>query len=78
MDHIIGLFQLPLLRKHFSRSAFWIVASTLAWAVSIIITAPAQRSELALLLTFIIGALLYGSITGATLMWVLQKREAES
>ena len=72
---IIGIIQLPLLRKHYSGSVYWLIASALAWGISILITAIDQKSELALLITFIIGALLYGAITGATLLWILQPKE---
>jgi len=72
---LIGLIQLPLLRKHFFRSAFWIIASTLAWGVSILITAFRVTNDILLLITFILGILLYGAISGATLMWILKPKE---
>ena len=75
---IIGIIQLPLLRKHFSGSIFWIITSTIAWGVSILITAIDTGSEKGLLLLFILGALLYGAITGATLMWILRPKELNS
>jgi len=75
---LIGLIQLPLLRKHYSGNVYWVIASTLAWGISILITAINQKSELALLITFIFGAILYGAITGATLMWILQPKEIKS
>lgn len=73
---LIGLIQLPFLRKYFSGGAFWIIASTLAWGVSILITAIKVSNDIFLLVAFILGLLLYGAITGATFMWILQKREA--
>lgn len=72
---LTGLIQLPLLRKHYSRLVFWIVASTLAWGVSILITAINPENDIVLIVTFILGTLLYGAITGATLMWVLKPKE---
>ena len=72
---LIGMIQLPLLRKHYSGSVYWVIASTLAWGISILITVIDQESELALLITFIIGAFLYGAITGATLMWIMRPKE---
>ena len=71
---VIGLFQLLILRKHFTRSSFWILASALAWGVSILITAIKVTDDIFLLITFIIGILLYGLITGASLMWILKPR----
>jgi len=72
---IIGIIQMPLLKKQYAGSVYWVIASTLAWGISILITAIDQDSELALLITFIIGAILYGAITGATLMWILKPKE---
>lgn len=75
---LIGLIQIPLLRKHFKRVAYWVGASTVAWGLSVMITAIGQQSEVALLLTFILGALFYGAITGATLTWILKPKKMES
>ena len=72
---IIGIIQMPLLKKQYAGRVYWVIASTLAWGTSILITAIDQDSELALLITFIIGAILYGAITGATLMWILKPKE---
>ena len=72
---VIGLIQSPILRKHFSMSAIWIVASTIAWGVSILITAIKVSNDIFLLITFIVGILLYGLITGATLMWILKPKK---
>ncbi len=68
---MIGLLQWKILRRYFHRSFFWVLASTLGWGTSIIIT---QISIWA----FFLGALLYGAMTGATLMWIMQKKEEES
>jgi hypothetical protein len=65
---IIGLSQWTILRRFFSRSIYWVLASTLGWGICVFVT---QISIWA----FFIGALLYGVITSATLMWVLRKRE---
>jgi hypothetical protein len=72
---LIGLIQLPILKKHYSGVFYWVFASTLAWGVSVLTTAIGQESEILLLITFILGALLYGAITGATLIWILKPRE---
>ena len=69
----IGLIQLLVLRKYFPRSLFWIVASTVAWGVSILLTAIKDQ-EIFLLVTFIIGILLYGLITGVSLRWIMKPR----
>lgn len=72
---VVGIFQFPLLRKHYHGCVYWVMASTLAWGIGVLITAINQNSELALLITFITGTILYGVITGATLLWILQPRE---
>jgi hypothetical protein len=74
---LIGLIQIPLLSKHFCRVASWIVASTLAWGVSVLITILGQQSEIGLIATFLLGTLFYGSITGATLVWIFKPKKID-
>lgn len=72
---LTGLIQLPLLRKHYNGLGFWIIASTLGWGMSILLTAINPGNDIVLIVTFILGTFLYGSITGATLMWILKPKE---
>ncbi len=65
----VGMMQWQILRRHFSGSVFWVLASTLGWGICVLVT-------LISIWAFLLGALLYGAITGAALMWVLQAREA--
>lgn len=65
---IIGLFQWSILRHNFKKSAYWVIASMLGWGICILATILSD-------LAFFLGALLYGAITGATLLWVLQPKE---
>ena len=74
----IGLIQLPLLKKHYFGSVYWVIGSTLAWGMSVLITAISQESDVGILITFILGAILYGAITGYTLMWILKPKEIEA
>jgi len=74
---IIGLFQFSIIRRHFFKGAFWILASTLAWGVSIILTAINVTNDIFLLITFVIGILVYGLMTGGVLMWILKPRKSE-
>jgi hypothetical protein len=67
---LIGLLQWTILRKYFYKSGFWIFASILGWGICIIVT---QISVWA----FFIGALLYGAITGATLLWIMQTKKVQ-
>lgn len=57
----VGLLQWNLLRRYFNRSILWVVASSVGWGICILVT---QIS----IWMFFPGALLYGAITGATLM----------
>lgn len=73
---LTGFLQWPLLRRHFLRSILWVPASAFGWGICIIITYFAgmvMKGGLSIL-TFIFGALLYGLITGGTLMWVFRER----
>ena len=72
---MIGLLQWTILRKYFFRSGFWVLASTSGWGVCILMTyfVGLVNREVSIF-AFIPGALLYGAITGATFMWILQKR----
>jgi len=65
---VTGLLQWMILRKYTSKSVYWIFASTLGWGICVLVT-------LISLWAFFIGALLYGAITGATLMWMMQRKE---
>lgn len=59
----VGLLQWNLLRRYFNRSILWVAASTVGWGICILITHIS-------IWMFFPGALLYGTITGATLMWL--------
>lgn len=76
---LTGFLQWIILRRYFSRSIYWIPASAIGWGICVLITYFAGMVlKLGLSsFTFILGALLYGLITGGTLMWILKKRVAE-
>ena len=64
---VIGVMQWSILRKHFQGSKRWIWANCLGWAMNptaIVILEPSALR--------IIGiALMYGVVTGAVLVWLL-------
>ncbi len=68
---LIGVLQWIILRRYFYKSGFWIIASLLGWGICIIIT-------LISVWAFFLGTLLYGFITGATLLWIMQIKEIHS
>ena len=79
---IIGLLQWTILRRHFNKSLYWVIASALGWGICISInilwTVPFIRNSiLATFLVFALGALLYGAITGVTLMWIMKPKGIE-
>jgi len=70
---IIGLLQWTILRRYFSKSIYWVVASTMGWGICILLSYFAGfivKSGFSIL-AFIPGALLYGAITGAALTWIM-------
>lgn len=71
---VIGLIQSIVLWKQLAKRLFWIIASTLAWGLSILVTAINVTSDIFLLINFIIGILLYGVITGVVLVKILKPR----
>lgn len=77
---LIGLLQWRILRRFFFRSGYWIIASTLGWGICILINilwfVPFIHNLVwAVILVFALGSLLYGAITGSTLMWIMQRKE---
>lgn len=62
---VAGIIQWPILNRYFSRSFFWVLASTSGWGICFMITMLSVWA-------FIPGALLYGAITGGTLMWLMR------
>lgn len=77
---LTGFFQWPLLRKHFDRSGYWIVASSFGWGFCILINilsvnAFIKNSLISIIIVFASGALLYGTLTGATLIWIMKLKD---
>lgn len=72
---MIGLLQWTILRRHFYRSGYWVLASVLGWGICILMTffVGLVNRDVSIF-AFIPGALFYGAITGAAFMWILQKK----
>jgi hypothetical protein len=71
---LIGILQWIILKKHFTGSVYWIIASTLGWGICILVIFLFGLLNTQFVVhTFLLGTLLYGMITGATLMWIMQK-----
>ena len=75
---LIGLLQILLLKKAFVKTGYWALASSLAWSFSVLITALGHQYDFILLITFVLGTLIYGSLTGATLIWILKHKSMSS
>jgi hypothetical protein len=77
---LTGFLQLRILRRFFFRSGYWVIASTLGWGICILINilwfVPfIQNSVLAVIMVFSLGSLLYGAITGSTLVWIMPRKQ---
>ena len=75
---IVGFIQLPLLRRHYANSGYWILASILPGLLIISLIAIIHGQDLDWLLPGIIGFIIYFICTGATLMWILKPKEIKS
>ena len=74
---VTGILQVSILKKHFAKSGYWIIASTLGWGICILTNllwfVPVVRSSIFfVILVFAMGAMFYGIITGFTLTRVLK------
>ena len=75
---VTGILQWSILRNYFSGSIFWVLTSTLGWGICILTTYfLGLLNREGALYGFIVGALLYGIITGTVLIWILKKKEKD-
>jgi hypothetical protein len=74
---LIGLLQWRILRRFFHKSWYWVISSTLGWGfcIFIIYIAALVIKKNSVIFVFLLGTLLYGAITGFTLMWLLQRKD---
>jgi hypothetical protein len=68
---LIGLLQWTIIRRFFRRAICWVIASVLSWGICIVVV------HFAGIYAFFAGALLYGLITGVTLLWVMKARNPD-
>lgn len=74
---LTGLLQWAILKKSFSGSFYWIIASTAGWWLCIFSAyLLGLVSRGGSILGFIPGTFLYGAITGAILLWVMKPKNA--
>lgn len=64
---ITGLIQFRLLKPFYHKRFYWIIASTIGWAFLILSTYIS-------LYAFILGAILYGAITGFVIYWLMESK----
>jgi hypothetical protein len=64
---ISGILQLRLLRPYYKKRFYWIVSSSLGWGLLILATYLG-------LLAFLLGAILYGAITGFVFYRILESK----
>jgi|WetSurSiteA1Bulk_404760.scaffolds.fasta_scaffold53322_1 hypothetical protein len=77
---LTGFLQWRILKRFFFRSGCWVIASTLGWGICILINILwfipfIHNSVLAVVMVFSLGSLLYGVITGTTLIWIMRRKE---
>ena len=74
----IGFVQLPLLRRQYANSGYWILASILPGVIIISFIAIIQGQDLDWIIPAVIGFFMYFICTGATLMWILKPKGIKS
>ena len=72
---LIGSIQSILLAKHFTNTYSWILASSVPWAI-ILVVSFFGSDPIAALVSLILGLILYSALTGAALMWVVNPKES--
>ena len=65
----LGIAQWLVLRRHVSRPGWWVLASTVGFAVSFAV---------GLAVDVAVGFALYGAITGGVLVWLLRQPSREA
>jgi hypothetical protein len=68
---ISGILQFRLLRPYYKKRIYWIVSSVLGWSILILSTYPGVFS-------FILGAVLYGVITGLAFYRIMVRKNEQS
>lgn len=62
---VVGLIQLPIVRRLQFRSFYlWPLINAIAWGQTSLVTALHSRDDIGLLITFLLGCVFYGLITG--------------
>jgi len=64
---ISGILQFRLFKPFYKKRFYWIVSSTLGWGLLILSTYLG-------LFAFLLGALLYGAVTGLVFYWILESK----
>lgn len=73
---IIGTIQFFMLRAYFKHSIIWVLSNTLALGMGMLVAGSVYDNPL-MILTYITGMIIYGSINGATFVWLLQSKEPD-
>ena len=69
--------QWLILRRQISRAGWWVLASTAAWGVGMAVCTGAGQFGLVSFITFIVGLVVAGAITGIALVWLLYPQEMQ-
>jgi hypothetical protein len=72
-----GAMQWLVLRRRISRAGWWVLASTVGWAVGVAVYEAVLGAVVGAVLGGVVGAV-YGAITGGALVWLLRRPAAET
>ena len=73
---MVGLLQAPLLEKYSLKSNLWVYACMLGWGLSFLIfLLGAQLDSLKIFIVFFVGGLVFGTITGISILKILNEKK---
>jgi len=78
---VIGMLQRPILRQRVSRASWWVLASTLGWALSIFVAGSIMLGRLTIgqqIGAWFGGGVMLGVVTGGAMIWLLRQSGSEA
>ena len=78
---VIGMLQRLILRQRVSRASWWVLASTLGWALSIFVAGSIMLGRLTIgqqIGAWFGGGVMLGVVTGGAMIWLLRQSGSEA
>jgi len=78
---VTGMLQRPILRQRVSRASWWVLASTLGWALSIFVAGSIMLGRLTIgqqIGAWFGGGIMLGVVTVVAMIWLLQQPVPEA